>query len=116
MATAPKTLAKMMIRAAYDKMAEDIVLLNLKKISSYTDYLVILSVGSDTHARTIADHLRERFKKKDVILHVEGYEVGKWILIDCFTVVVHIFQPDVREYYGLEKFWGDADREEFPDG
>ena len=77
---------------------------------------MILSAGSDIQARAIADHLLDLFKKKDVILHVEGYDSGKWILIDCFTVVVHIFRPEVREYYGLEKFWGDADREEFPDG
>ncbi|MCD6379426.1 RsfS/YbeB/iojap family protein, partial [bacterium] len=47
---------------------------------------------------------------------VEGYQSPYWILIDCFNVVLHVFQPETRDYYALEKFWGDAPREEFPDG
>lgn len=114
--TAPKTMAKKIIRAAWEKKAEGIVLLNLKKLSSVTDYFVICSAGSDVQARVIADNIREKFAGTDTILHIEGYESANWILIDCFSVVVHIFRPEVRDYYGLEKFWGDAPREEFPDG
>ena len=116
MATAPKTLAKQIIRAAWDKKAEDIALLNLKKLSNMADYLVVMSAGSDVQVRAIADHVQEVFKGREVILHTEGYEAGHWILIDCFSVIVHIFRPEVREYYGLESLWGDAPREEFPDG
>ncbi len=114
--TAPKTLAKKIINAAWTKKADDIVLLNLKKISGMTDYFIICSAASDVHARVIADHIVDTFRGKDVVVHVEGYESSHWILIDCFTVVLHIFRPEVREYYGLEKLWGDAPREEFPDG
>lgn len=113
---APKTLAKKIIKLIWDKKAEEIALLNLKKLSSITDYFVICSVGSDTQARVVADAVIEGLKGRRVVSHVEGYEVGRWILIDCFNVVVHIFNPDVREYYGLERLWGDAEREEFPDG
>ncbi|HSG29154.1 MAG TPA: ribosome silencing factor [Candidatus Krumholzibacterium sp.] len=116
MATAPKTLAKQIIRASWDKKAEDIVLLNLKKLSNMADYLVIMSAGSDVQARVIADHILQTFKGREVVVHTEGYEAGNWILIDCFSVIVHIFRPEVRKYYGLEKLWGDAPREEFPDG
>ena len=113
---APKTLAKRIIKAAWNKKAEDIVLLNLKKISGVTDYFVIASAGSDVQARVIADHILDILKGKELVLHIEGYDSGNWILIDCFSVVVHIFRPEAREYYGLEKFWGDAPREEYPDG
>lgn len=115
-ATAPKTLAKQIIKAAWNKKAEDITLLNLKKISGVADYFIICSAGSDVHARVIADHVQETFRGRDVVAHVEGYESGHWILLDCFTVVLHIFRPETREFYGLEKLWGDAPREEFPDG
>lgn len=112
----PKALAKRIIKAVWGKKAEDIILLNLKKISGVTDYFVICTAGSDVHARVLSDAVSDKFKGKDLILHVEGYENGRWILIDCFDVVLHIFMADAREYYSLEKFWGDAPREEFPDG
>jgi ribosome-associated protein len=112
----PKALARMIIKAVWDKKAEDIILLNLKKISGVTDYFVICTAGSEIHARVLADAVGDKLKGKNLIVHVEGQEGGRWILIDCFDVVLHIFVPDAREYYGLEKFWGDAPKEEFPDG
>jgi ribosome-associated protein len=113
---APKALAQRIIKLIWKKKAEDIVLLNLKKISDVADYFVICSVGSDRQARVVADAVVEGLKGKDVVLHVEGYETARWILIDCLRVVLHIFIPVVRDYYGLERLWGDALREEFPDG
>jgi ribosome-associated protein len=112
----PKALARKIIKAVWDKKAEDIALLNLKKLSGVTDYFVICTAGSEVHSRVLADAVMDKFKGEDIILHVEGYEHGHWILIDCFDVVLHIFMKDARDYYGLEKFWGDAPREEFPDG
>ncbi len=112
----PKALAKRIIKAIWNKKAEDIILLNLKKISGVTDYFVICTAGSDVHARVLADAVSDKFKGKDLILHVEGYESGRWVLIDCFDVVLHIFTAEARGYYSLEKFWGDAPKEEFPDG
>ncbi len=112
----PKALAKRIIKLAWGKKADDIVLLDLKKLSSVTDYFVICSVGSDVQARVVADAVMEGLKDRAVISHVEGYETGRWILIDCFEVVVHVFRPDVRSFYGLERLWGDAPREEYHDG
>lgn len=112
----PKALAKRIIKAVWDKKAEDIALLNLKKLSGVTDYFVICSAGSDIHARVLADTVLERLEGTESVLHVEGYEGGSWILIDCVDVVVHVFRPETRSYYALEKLWGDAPREEFPDG
>ena len=115
-ATAPKTLAKKIIRLIWSKKADDIALLNLKKLSSVTDYFVICSVGSDVQARVVADAVLEGLKDRRAVSHIEGYNAGRWILIDCYSVVLHIFNPEVRGYYGLERLWGDAEREEFPDG
>lgn len=113
---APKALAKRIIKLVWKKKAEDIVLLDLKKLSSVTDYFVICSVGSDVQARVVADTVLEGLKRRTVVSHVEGYESGRWILIDCFEVVLHVFRPEVREFYGLERLWGDAPREDYPDG
>ena len=112
----PKALAKRIIKEAWNKKAEEIALLNLKKITGVTDYFVICTATSEIHARVIAEAVMHKFKGKDLILHVEGMETSRWILIDFFDVVLHIFTAASREYYSLEKFWGDAPREEFPDG
>ncbi len=112
----PKALARKIIKAVWDKKAEDIVLLNLKKISGVTDYFIVCTASGEIHARVLADAVSDKLKGKDLIVHIEGYENARWILIDCFDVVLHIFVPDARDYYGLEKFWGDAPKEEFPDG
>lgn len=115
-ALAPKTLAKKIIKLIWDKKAEEITLLNLKKLSSVTDYFIICSVGSDVQARVVADTVLDGLKERRVVSHIEGYEAGRWILIDCYNVVLHIFHPEVRDYYALERLWGDAAREDFPDG
>lgn len=112
----PKALARRIIKAVWDKKAEDIVLLNLKKISGVTDYFVICTASSAIHSRVLADEVMAKLKGKDLIVHIEGQEGGRWILIDCFDVVLHIFVEEARAFYGLEKFWGDAPKEEFPDG
>lgn len=114
--TQPKVLAKRIIKTIWDKKAEEIALLNLKKLSSVTDYFVICSAGSDIHARVIADAVVEKLDGAGEVLHVEGYQEGSWILIDCVDVVLHVFRPETREHYALEKLWGDAPREEYPDG
>jgi len=112
---APKTLAKKIIGVALSKKAEDIVLLDLKKISSMTDYFLICSAGSEVQAKVIAEAVLEELDGSGTVSHVEGLESARWILIDCFGVVVHIFRPEVREFYGLERLWGDAPREVFSD-
>ena len=113
---APKTLAKRIVTIALSKKAEDVVLLDLKKISSMTDYFLICSAGSDVQAKVIAGAILDGLDESGAVSHVEGYEAARWILIDCFGVVVHIFRHGVREFYGLERLWGDAPREEYCDG
>jgi ribosome-associated protein len=113
--TASKTLAKKVIKIALAKKAEDIVLLDLKRLSSWTDYFLVCSAGSDVQARVIADAIIEGLDESGAVSHVEGLETARWVLIDCFGVIVHIFLPEVREFYGLERLWGDAPREEFSD-
>lgn len=113
---APKALAKRIIRFIWKKKAEDIVLLDLKKLSTVTDYFIICSVGSEIQAKVVADAVIEGMKEKGIVTHIEGYESARWILIDCFEVVLHIFRPEIRDFYGLERLWGDAPREEYTEG
>jgi ribosome-associated protein len=112
---ASKALARKIIKIAWSKKAEDIVLLDLKKISSMTDYFLICSAGSDVQARVIAEAILEGLGDGHPVSHVEGLEASRWILIDCYGVIVHIFLPEVREFYGLEHLWGDAPCEVFKD-
>jgi len=112
---APKTLAKRIVKIAWSKKAEGIALLDLRKISSMADYFLVCSAGSDVQARVIAEAILDALDDGGIPCSVEGLEASRWILIDCYSVVVHIFLPEVREFYGLERLWGDAPREEFAD-
>jgi len=89
-----------------DKKGEDILLLNLRKISPITDYFVIATGLSSIHTRAIADSLIEKYKPH----HCEGIESAKWILLDYLDFIIHIFTKETREFYGLERLWGDAPR------
>jgi ribosome-associated protein len=113
---APKTLAKRIVKIAWSKKAEDIVLLDLKKISSMTDYFLVCSAGSDVQARVIAEAILDSLDASGMKSSVEGLGGSRWILIDCYCVVVHVFLPEARQFYGLERLWGDAPCEEFTDG
>ncbi|MFC1539349.1 ribosome silencing factor [Candidatus Latescibacterota bacterium] len=93
-----------------EKKGENIVVLDLRDISSVADFFIIVSGNSNVHVKAIADELREKLKKHDKILpwHVEGFEAQKWILIDYVDIVVHIFDYKSREYYSIEKLWEDS--------
>lgn len=85
-------------------------MLAVSKLTSYTNYLLIVTATSDRHARALADHLREELKSQGVKpLGVEGYESGQWILLDYSDVIVHIFQETSRDYYDLDGLWIDAE-------
>lgn len=108
MAITKKNIEKI-ISIVYDKKADNILLLDLKKRSPITDYFIICTAHSPLHAQAIADELKSRLKKtKDRPHHVEGYENGQWIIVDAWDFIVHIFLAEVRQYYGLERLWGDA--------
>lgn len=93
----------------FDRKAVNVVLLDLRKISSATDWFVVAGGTSDTHVSAIADSVIEGLKKEGVRpLNVEGQREGRWVLIDYFDFVVHVFHPAAREFYQLERLWGDA--------
>jgi len=104
---------KTALKVALDKKAENPVVIDLRELTTLSDYFVVLSATSDTHARTIADEIKKKLKEKGILpLSVEGYESANWILIDYGDVIVHIFRPEVRELYNLESLWMDAPRVE----
>ncbi len=98
------------VTAALDTKAEDPTLLDLSTISSFTDYFLILTGRSSRQTQAISDHVEEKLKKtrKRRPLSIEGFHKGDWILMDYGDFIVHIFTPPTREYYGLERVWGDA--------
>lgn len=105
------TLVKLITKAARDVKAIDLVVLNLQKLALFTDYFVICSGKSDRQVRAIADNIVKTMNgKSKKPIGIEGYSEGLWVLIDCGDVVAHVFYQEVRDYYGLEKLWGDAKR------
>jgi ribosome-associated protein len=102
-------LANLIGEYALEKKAADIKVLDLRKLADLTDYFLICSAEVELQARAIADNIIENLKKKGIkAWHAEGYQNSKWILLDYVDVVVHIFLNETREFYGLEKLWGDA--------
>jgi ribosome-associated protein len=94
---------------ALDRKAEDVTLLDLRELSSATDFFLIATGRSDTHVTAIADHIIDELKKDGVRpVGVEGLRGGRWVLVDYVDFVVHVFHPSAREFYQLERLWGDA--------
>lgn len=95
--------------SALERKATDVLVLDLRGISSATDYFVIGSGSSDIQVRAIAEHVEEALKEEGARPnHVEGAEGGRWILLDYVDFVVHIFHQAARDFYQLETLWGDA--------
>ena len=95
--------------AADEKKARDIVQLDMVGLMSTNDYFIICSANTATQVRAIADNIEEKMEEAGVnFLHKEGYREGEWVLLDYGDTVAHIFQQDAREYYALERLWGDA--------
>ncbi|MEW6196286.1 MAG: ribosome silencing factor [Bacteroidota bacterium] len=101
--------AKMISDIILTKKGSDIKILDLRKLSAIADFFVICSADSDRQVKAIADEVDDKLNEHGIkCLHREGYESLNWIILDYFDVVVHIFKVDARNYYNLEKFWGDA--------
>jgi ribosome-associated protein len=97
------------VELLFDRKALEVNVLDLRGVSSATDWFVIASGTSDTHVGAIADSVIDGLKKERVRpLNVEGQREGRWVLIDYFDFVVHVFHPAAREFYQLERLWGDA--------
>jgi ribosome-associated protein len=101
-------------RAALDKKAEDVVVLDLRKVSSFTDYFLLASGGNQKQLLAIADAVLEVLREEGMRPnHTEGYPRQEWILLDYAGLVVHVFTPGMRAFYDLERLWGAAGRTEF---
>lgn len=111
-----KDLALELAELALSKKAEDIKVLDLRNLTTITDFFVICTGSSDTHVKAIADSIMDGSKKfGERPWHKEGTAHKSWVLLDYVEVVVHVFLNETRRFYGLEKLWGDAEVTEVKD-
>jgi ribosome-associated protein len=110
-------LAQDAVRLALDKKASDPVLLDLRELEAVSDFFVIVSAPSEVQVKAIVDHLEESLRVSHGLKpwHIEGREGRHWMLLDYIDVVVHVFHEKTREYYLLERLWGDAKKIEIAD-
>lgn len=104
-------LSEVIVKGIQEKKGYDINVLNLEKVgSAVADFFIICSGNSDTQVDAITDSVEKEVYKEtgELPWHKEGYQNKQWILLDYANIVVHIFKKDVREFYGLEELWGDA--------
>ena len=114
MALTPRQLAVRAAELAHSKKAEDIVLIDLRTVTNFADYFVVCTAGSDAQMRAVADAIVDGLAAaKHKVWPSEGYGQQSWVLLDYVDVVVHIFLPETRQYYALDRLWGDAPMETF---
>lgn len=107
----PQTKARWIVEAALERKAERPIALDMRSLTSYADSFILLTGRSDRQVRSIADAIVETLKAHDEPpLGVEGESDGNWVLIDCNDAIVHVFDPETREQYDLERLWRDAPR------
>ena len=110
----PRELAEKIATIADDKKGKDILILNMEGISYMTDFFVIASASNTTLVRAIADAIEDKLAEQQVFCsHKEGYNDGRWVLMDFGDAVVHVFLEEERDFYNLEQLWADAPSEEF---
>lgn len=115
MSVTPSELARIAVAAADEKKATDIVVLDLQGLSDVCDYFVICSAANARMLASVVEEIEERIKKNtrlDPLSH-EGRAGASWVLLDYGSVVIHAFLPETREYYRLERLWGDAPQVDF---
>ncbi len=105
MTTEDTKLLNLIQKVLDDNKANDIVTIDLKGKTSIANYMVIASGTSNRHVASLADKLKYELKQNGYISSSEGEEKANWVLIDAFDVIVHIFCPEVRDFYNLEKMW-----------
>jgi len=104
------------VKAALDKKALDVVVLDLRNTPAFTDFFVLCSGLNQRQVKAIADAVEETLRGAKVRpAHIEGYDRADWVLMDFFTFIVHVFTPQTRQFYSLERLWGDAERIEVSD-
>lgn len=105
----PKRIALLAREAADAKQAVNPVILDISKLSNLTHYFLIAQGNSDPHVRAVAQHVQEVLEKAGIpLLHAEGMREGKWVLMDFGALIAHVFYRELREFYGLERLWGNA--------
>lgn len=102
--------SRIIAKAASDKKALDIVILNMHDLTTTTDFFIVCSATTSTQVRAIADNIEEEMNNTagEMFLHKEGYRNAEWILLDFGNCIVHIFTEEARRFYGLERLWGEA--------
>ena len=99
------------VKAALDKKATDVVVLDLRNTPAFTDFFILCSGNSTRQVKAIADAVEEALRAAKIRpAHTEGYDKGEWVLMDYFSFIVHVFSPQMRLFYSLERLWGDAER------
>ena len=99
------------VNAALDKKAEDAIILDLRHTPAFTDFFVLCSGQNTRQVQAIADAVEQTLRALGIRpSHIEGYDRAEWILMDFFTFIVHVFTPQTRAFYSLERLWGDAER------
>lgn len=111
----PEELA-LAAQAAYEKKATGVVALDLRKVQAFTDFFFICTGQNARQVKAIADAIELALGKAgQKPAHTEGYDRANWILLDYFTVIIHVFAPDARAFYDIERLWGSAERIDMPD-
>ena len=104
------------VHAALDKKAQDAVVLDLRHTPAFTDFFFLCSGQNARQVQAIADAVEQALRTRGIRpSHIEGYERAEWILMDFFSFIVHVFTPQTRAFYSLERLWGDAERVEVSD-
>lgn len=104
-----KQFAERIADLIFTKKGYDVKIMELEEITTIADYFIICSADSEVQVKAIADEIDRTLRKEGIkCYHREGYEALRWVLLDYFDVVVHIFHKEAREFYNLEKLWGDA--------
>src|SRR5215210_4426311 len=99
------------VQAVLDKKAADVVVLDLRDTPAFTDFFILCSGNSQRQVKAIADAVEEALRAAKLRpAHIEGYDRADWVLMDYFSFIVHIFTPQTRSFYALERLWGDAER------
>ncbi len=100
----------------FNKKGYDVLIMDLSKLTSFADYFIICTADSEVQVKAIADEIDKTLRDKGIkCWHREGYQALTWVLLDYVDVVVHIFKKEAREYYNLEKLWGDAPTDKIED-
>jgi ribosome-associated protein len=106
----PKDVAQA-VQAALDKKASEVVILDLRHTPAFTDFFILCSGQNQRQVKAIAEAVEESLRAVRIrAAHIEGYDRAEWVLMDFFSFIVHVFTPQTRAFYSLERLWGDAHR------